>query len=167
MIADYLDIVKSLHGVTVSLIRNVCTDFRINIPQFFFGFSCTIKIFRRKQSSLSFNLPIADTLFVQHWSFLVHGLYLSLDVDVSSLNMSATMLSNPDICWILGPNSSRRTCQRLSLWDSLRVGAYTRCSWSENTFYFMAKENSSELLQTFHYSENSLLRCIVAMMWLD
>ena len=38
-IADYVDVVEILHGVTGSSIRNVCTEFGIYIPQFFVLFS--------------------------------------------------------------------------------------------------------------------------------
>ena len=33
--------------------------------------------------------------------------------------------------------------------------------------YFIAKDNSSELIKEFHYRKNFLLSCSVVMMWLD
>ena len=38
IMADYIDIVESLHGVTRSLIQNICTEFGIYIYQFFLLF---------------------------------------------------------------------------------------------------------------------------------
>ena len=36
IISDYIHVIKSLHGVTISLIQNVCTDFGIYISRFLF-----------------------------------------------------------------------------------------------------------------------------------
>ena len=52
-------------------------------------------------------LPIVNNLFARHWVFLVQDLYLSLGVYDNLLSISDTILSTPDICLILGPNSSR------------------------------------------------------------
>ena len=48
ILADYINIVKSLHGVTVSPIQNVCTGFLIYISRSFCCSLCKINIFSRK-----------------------------------------------------------------------------------------------------------------------
>ena len=80
------------------------------------------------------SLPIVNILFVWHWALLVLVAYLSTDVYVNLLSVSANILSNPVICWILGPNSSIISCQSIPHWGSLRVVAYTRLFWYVNTF---------------------------------
>ena len=87
-----------------------------------------------KQSPLFSALLIDNKLCAQHWYFLVLGSYLSTYLYVNPLNVSATILLTPDICWILGPNSSRISHQIITFWDSLRVAAWTIFLWSENTF---------------------------------
>ena len=39
IIANYLDVIESLHGVNGSSIRNICTEFGIYTPQLFLLFS--------------------------------------------------------------------------------------------------------------------------------
>ena len=64
--------------------------------------------------------------------------YLYMD-RISPFSVAATMLSTPDIWYILGSNSSRMSFQSIILWGSLRVAAYTRFLWSENMFISQPK----------------------------
>ena len=48
------------------------------------------------------------------------------------LSVSATMLSIPVVCWILGPKSPSMSIHCMSLWDALIVASWTRFLWSEN-----------------------------------
>ena len=81
-----------------------------------------------------FFLPIMNNLLVRYWDLFVIGSYLSTDVDVNLLSISDNVLSNTDICWILGSKSSRMSHQRIIHLDSLRVATLTIFLWYENTF---------------------------------
>ena len=100
---------------------------------------CKIKILSGKQSSLFSTQPMANSSLVRHWDFIVQDSYLFLGIDCNILSVSATMLSNPDIFWILGPNYFIMSLQSITLWDSLRVAAYSIFLWSENTFVSYTK----------------------------
>ena len=94
---------------------------------------CAVNRFSGGKSWLFSNLSIPNNSFAWQWAFLLQDSYLLLGIDVNILIKSETMLSTPDICRILSPNSSMMSLHHITLWDLLRVAAYTRFLWSENT----------------------------------
>ena len=141
------------------------------ILEFYFlrSFCCYIwklKRFDGNQSLLFSSLPIVNNLYTRNWDLLEWILYFLTNIGSNILRISDTLLSTTYICWIVGPNTSRMSYQRITLWDSSRVTAWTRFLWYEKWVYFIAKYNSVELLKVFNYHENFLLCRIIVTLWI-
>ena len=72
------------------------------------------------------------------------------------LSVSATMLSIPVVCWMLGPKSSSMSIHRMSIWDALIVASWTRFLWSENKSISYPKRLTRDYLRHLKLKISSL-----------
>ena len=126
-------------GVTRSLFFNICAMFTIFYLTRFCCSHCTKSMSRGYLLSIVYSTLVVKNSFFLIISLVVIVSSLLIFLDSNILIVSVNILSNPDMLFMLGPNSSSISHQCITLWDSFWFSAYTKFLWSKYTFIFYPK----------------------------